>query len=80
MVSNVSVAPDEISPRPEVTPQAHWLAKRVVDRAREIFCGLHGHQHLLQFQHGRMFLRCLSCGHESSGWELNARPPIVTAH
>jgi hypothetical protein len=35
---------------------------------------------LLQFQADRMFLRCLSCGHESAGWELNDRRPVVTAH
>ena len=82
MVSNVPrlfVVPDEISPRPELTPQAQWVGERVLDRVQEIFCGLHGHEHLLQFQQDRLFLRCLSCGHESSGWELNETPPTVTA-
>jgi hypothetical protein len=51
-----------------------------MDRVREIFCGIHGHEHLLQFQADRMYLRCLSCGHESSGWKLNEARPIVTAH
>jgi hypothetical protein len=34
----------------------------------------------VQFQEDRMYLRCLCCGHRSSGWELNHSRPIVTAH
>ena len=26
----------------------------------------------------RMFLRCVSCGHESPGWALTETPPTVT--
>ena len=81
MVSNdrrLFVTPYEISPRPALTPQAQWTGEGVLDRVRKIFCGLHGHADLLQFQRDRMFLRCLSCGHESSGWELNETPPTVT--
>ena len=63
-----------------MTPHTQQVGERVLDRVREIFCGIHGHEHLLQFQPDRMYLRCLSCGHESSGWELNETRPIVTAH
>jgi hypothetical protein len=45
----------------------------------EAFCGLHGHDSLLQFEQDRMFLRCTSCGHESPGWQLNKTPPTVVA-
>jgi hypothetical protein len=55
------------------------LGERVIDRLRHLVCGLHGHDTLLQFEHGRMFLRCVSCGHETPGWELNDAQPIVTA-
>ena len=51
---------------------------RVVDRLRQMFCGLHGHDTLLQFEQDRMFLRCVSCGHQTPGWELNEAPPTVT--
>ena len=51
---------------------------RVIDRLRQMFCGLHGHDTLLHFEHERMSLRCVSCGHESPGWELNETPPTVT--
>ena len=50
----------------------------VVARVRQMFCGMHGHDSLLTFEHDRMFLRCVSCGHESPGWELTETPPTVT--
>ena len=51
---------------------------RVTDRLRQVLCGLHGHDTLLQFEDERMFLRCASCGHETTGWELTETPPTVT--
>ena len=71
-------ASDELS-SPEEVPQAEWFGERVLDRVREAFCGLHGHDSVLQFQQDRMFLKCSSCGHESPGWELNEPPPTVVA-
>jgi hypothetical protein len=82
MVSNILrlfAAPDEISVSAEETPHADGLGSRVLDRVREICCSLHGHEHLLQFEQDRMFLKCFSCGHESPGWELNETPPTITA-
>ena len=38
---------------------------------RQAYCGLSGHDALLQFKKERMFLQCVSCGHETPGWELN---------
>ena len=51
MVSNSPrsfAAPDEFTSRPEQTPQAEGFGERVLDRVREAFCGLHGHDNLLQ--------------------------------
>ena len=50
----------------------------VASRVRQMFCGMHGHDNLLQFERDRMFLRCVSCGHESPGWALTETPPTVT--
>ena len=79
MVSNfpsVPMSPDQPPLRPEQMPeQPTGLGGRVFDRLHEAFCGLHGHDNLLQFQQDRMFLKCVSCGHESPGWELNEAPP-----
>ncbi len=44
---------------------------------RHFWCGLHGHEPLLQFDRDRIFLQCASCGFETSGWEVgegHARP------
>jgi hypothetical protein len=54
------------------------LGGRVIDRLRQMFCGLHGHDTMLHFEQERMSLRCVSCGHETPGWELNEAPPTVT--
>lgn len=52
------------------------LGARVMGRVRQLFCGLHGHDNMMQFEHDRMFLRCVSCGHESPGWELTEPSPV----
>jgi hypothetical protein len=51
-----------------------WAAEQL----RQMFCGLRGHDTLLHFEDERMSLRCVSCGHETPGWELNEAPPTVT--
>ena len=58
---------------------ADGLGGRVIDLVRQMFCGLHGHDSMLQFEQDRMFLRCVSCGHETPGWSLDEAPPTVTA-
>jgi hypothetical protein len=58
-----------------VTVHSEGLGERMLERVREAFCGLHGHDNLLQFGHDRMYLKCASCGHESPGWELNEPQP-----
>jgi hypothetical protein len=47
---------------------------RVMSRVRQVFCGIHGHDSLLQFEQDRLFLKCASCGYESPGWALNEAP------
>ncbi|HEV3058391.1 MAG TPA: hypothetical protein VGY48_09075 [Vicinamibacterales bacterium] len=53
------------------------LSSRVIERVRQVLCGLHGHDTLLQFGEDRMFLRCVSCGHETPGWDLDEAPPTA---
>jgi hypothetical protein len=50
----------------------------VFDRVRQMVCSLHGHDNLLQFGQDRMFLKCVSCGHESPGWSIADTPPATT--
>ena len=61
------------------TDEAHVDGPGVIDWLRQMLCGLHGHDTLLQFEKDRMFLKCISCGHETPGWSLNEAPPTVTA-
>jgi hypothetical protein len=63
-----------------VQQEEEGIGGRVLDWMRQSLCGLHGHDALLQFQHDRMFLKCVSCGHETPGWELNEAPPIVRVY
>jgi hypothetical protein len=42
-------------------------------------CGLHGHDRLVHFEQSRMFLRCVSCGHETPGWEIRETRPAARA-
>jgi hypothetical protein len=57
---------------------AHTDGLGVLDRMRQMLCGLHGHDTLLHFEQGRMSLRCVSCGHETPGWELTEPTPTPT--
>jgi hypothetical protein len=43
----------------------------VMNRVRQSYCALHGHDNLLQFEPDRLFLKCVSCEHETPGWELS---------
>jgi len=43
----------------------------VIGRVRQVLCALHGHDNLLQFEQARMYLRCVTCGHESPGWTID---------
>jgi hypothetical protein len=36
-----------------------------------------GHEETLQFQKDRLFLRCVSCGYETSGWALDKNAASV---
>ena len=54
------------------------LGSRVLNQVRQAFCGIQGHDALVQFESDRMFLKCFSCGHESPGWVLDEAPKTVT--
>jgi hypothetical protein len=58
--------------------RAEGFGVGVMDWLRQMLCGLRGHDTMLHFEQERMSLRCVSCGHETPGWELNEAPPTVT--
>ena len=55
------------------------IGTRALVWLREFYCGLHGHDNLMQFGKDRMFLQCASCGHETPGWLLTETPPRIVA-
>lgn len=78
MVTNYphAVAHDE-SATAGAMPGEDGVGARMLGRVRQVLCGLHGHDNLLQFERDRMYLRCVSCGHETPGWELTETRPAV---
>jgi hypothetical protein len=40
------------------------------ERLRQFACSLHGHDAVLNFEPGRLSLRCVSCGYQTPGWTL----------
>jgi hypothetical protein len=52
----------------------------VTDKVRQFLCGLHGHDALLHFEHGRISLQCSSCGYETPGWDLRANKERPQTH
>jgi hypothetical protein len=79
--SGHSVALDEAL---DAASDAHQMGHHVVARSlawvRQAYCGLHGHEQYLHFGAKRLSLQCVSCGHESPGWDLNEAPPKTALH
>jgi hypothetical protein len=49
----------------------------VTDKVRQFLCGLHGHDALLHFGHGRISLQCASCGYETPGWDVRSAKELT---
>ena len=41
----------------------------LIDKMRQLICGLDGHQMLRHFEPTRLSLKC-ACGYETHGWEI----------
>jgi hypothetical protein len=46
---------------------------------KKLNCDLSGHEYTVRGDAGRVFLRCTTCGHTSSGWHLADTPPTRSA-
>ena len=70
---------ENVAERPVAAPSeaapSRGLWARAVGQFQAAVCGLHGHDPMLQFEQGRMYLRCSSCGYESPGWDTGERRP-----
>lgn len=61
---------------PAAGSRAHPIADtvaRVGMWLRQGLCGMNGHERYLSVQGSRVTLRCVSCQHESPGWDSGAR-------
>ena len=46
---------------------------------RQLLCGITGgHDAFLKYGGERLSLQCVSCGHETPGWDLNETRPTIT--
>ena len=73
-----STSADRRKLQPELRLTVEEMARRLLRGAGQVLCGLHGHEHLMQFDRERLYLKCISCGHESPGWQLPvSRRPVV---
>lgn len=44
---------------------------------KRFICALRGHENYRHFEKNRVYLQCVSCGHESAGWTIDTRNPVL---
>ena len=44
--------------------------------SHRVVCLVRGHELVMQFDHRRLSLRCISCGYRTPGWALG-EPPVA---
>jgi hypothetical protein len=77
-----SSCPQQVASVPELQDRRssarveEGISAFVLDRIGQMLCGISGHEHMLQFEDDRMFLECLTCGHQSPGWQIARRSPV----
>ena len=62
------MATDTVS-KPTNSQEPDGAVTRLVSQLRQFVCGMHGHDTLMHFEHGRISLLCASCGYETPGWD-----------
>ena len=44
---------------------------------KKLICAIRGHEDYLHFEKNRVYLQCVACGHESPGWTVEPRKPVL---
>jgi hypothetical protein len=57
--------------------ESEGLLSKAGLQLRQFVCGLHGHDALKHFEQGRISLLCVSCGHETPGWDIKPTSATV---
>lgn len=60
-----------------MTRLASYLTGNLMALLIRLICAIRGHDDYLQFEKNRMYLQCTACGHESPGWTIDARRPVL---
>ena len=56
---------------------ASYLTGHLMASLTRLICAIRGHEDYLHFEKNRMYLQCIECGHESPGWTIDARRPVL---
>jgi hypothetical protein len=48
-----------------------------MESLKQLICALRGHEDYLRFDANRVYLQCIECGHESPGWTVDVRRPVL---
>lgn len=69
------------TPKPGIVSRLRTLAAAktalATDQFRHLSCRLRGHELMLQFEPGKLSLRCHECGVETPGWDVAVAPPAA---
>ena len=56
---------------------ASYLARHLMSSLTRLICAIRGHENYRHFEKNRVYLQCIGCGHESPGWTVDARRPVL---
>jgi hypothetical protein len=56
---------------------ASYLARHLMSSLTRLICAFRGHENYRQFEKNRMYLQCIGCGHQSAGWTVDVRRPVL---
>ena len=56
---------------------ASYRAGHFMGSLKRLLCALRGHEEYLHFEKNRVYLECVACGHESPGWTIDSRRPVL---
>lgn len=60
-----------------MTRFASYMAVHFMEFLSRLICAFRGHEDYLHFEKNRVYLQCVACGHESPGWTIDARRPLL---
>ena len=62
---------------PRIARFASYGAGHFMGFLRRLLCAVRGHEDYLHFEKNRVCLQCVACGHESPGWTVESRRPVL---